>query len=379
MSNGSFELKRKFSGYGDMFKPTDPEAIARIGGISTLRLDTLRPFKNHPFKAYDGQRFADMVQSIRDNGVIMPVIVRSIDMVGEIDSNTAASSAEGAAYEILSGHNRAAAAKQAGLETIPAIIREELTDEEALLIVTETNLIQRSFADMSHSERAVTLSMHHEAIKKQGKRTDLIAEIENMLKASNDGLSETCSPLANKSKSLARTGDQYDMSKDTVARYLRINKLIDPFKKRLDNGELAIRTAVTLSYLSDVEQLLVDAFLVISSTKLDMKKAEALRTISERNTLDAATVERILTGVQKPKPTRPAAFKLKHKIVTMYFSSAQKPQEIEDTIMKALDYYFAHVKNNKLEDRLDGTIDNTDGEQTDDNESSVDNGVEEQN
>ena len=347
MSNGSFELKRKFSGYGDMFKPTDPDIIASkaiSGGVSALRLDALRPYKDHPFKAYEGQRFDDMVQSIRDNGVIMPIIVRPIVTAGESGGENAVADDAGASYEILSGHNRAAAAKAAGLETIPAIVREGLTNEEALLIVTETNLIQRSFSDMSHSERAVTLAMHHEAVKKQGKRTDLIAEIENMLNASDNGDSETFSPMGKKLNNVVSLGQEYGLAKNTVARYLRVNKLIDPFKKRLDNGELAIRTAVALSYLSEVEQFLVDDFLVISPLKVDMKKAEALKTISERGTLDAATVERILTGVQTPKPTRPAAFKLKHKIVSRYFSPAQKPQEIEDTIMKALDYYFAHVK-----------------------------------
>jgi ParB family chromosome partitioning protein len=136
--------------------------------IIELELSKLVHFKDHPFKLYKGQRFDDMVDSIKANGIYIPIIVRLInDKTGN--------------YEILSGHNRVEASKAVGLDKIPAIIKENLSDEEAKLIVTETNLIQRSFSDLSHSERAAALSTHHEATKKQGKRTDLINEITFLL------------------------------------------------------------------------------------------------------------------------------------------------------------------------------------------------------
>ena len=121
-----------------------------------IGIEQLVPFADHPFKLYEGRRFADMVESVRANGVLVPIVVRP----GADDQ-----------FEILSGHNRVAAAREAGLSEIPAIVREGLTDEEALLIVTETNLIQRSFADLKHSERAVAIAAHHRATKHQGKRT----------------------------------------------------------------------------------------------------------------------------------------------------------------------------------------------------------------
>ena len=113
--------------------------------IEFHKLDNLIPYKDNPFALYEGQRFTDMVESVRANGVIVPIVVRPAD-----DGK----------YEILSGHNRVKAAKEAGIDSVPALIRTGLTDEEALLIVTETNLLQRSFADLKHSERAVALVVH---------------------------------------------------------------------------------------------------------------------------------------------------------------------------------------------------------------------------
>jgi len=198
MADSGFKLKS----FENIFASTDPNGKQKSEPIYNLRLDKLFPYKNHPFKPYQGQRFDDMVESIKTNGVIMPIIVRPIDEF---------------TYEILSGHNRVEASRSAELETIPAIVKEELSDEEALLIVTETNLIQRSFTDLSHSERALTLAMHHEAIKQQGKRTDLINEIENMLNASNSADSETFSPMEKKLRSHEAIGEQYSLSKESVA------------------------------------------------------------------------------------------------------------------------------------------------------------------
>lgn len=111
----------------------------------TLEIDSLVPYSNHPFKVYEGERLADMVRSIKEMGVLLPIIVRPL---------------EDDTYEILSGHNRVNAAKLAELSEVPVIIKTGLNDDDAKLIVTETNLIQRSFSDLSHSERAIALKSH---------------------------------------------------------------------------------------------------------------------------------------------------------------------------------------------------------------------------
>lgn len=135
--------------------------------VDEVEIEKLIQYRNHPFKLYDDERFDNMVKSIKEFGVIVPIIIRPI----------------GTEYEILSGHNRVNAAKKAGLLKVPVIIKDSLQDDEAMLIVTKTNLMQRSFSDMLHSERATALQQHHKALASQGKRTDILKEIETYLKA----------------------------------------------------------------------------------------------------------------------------------------------------------------------------------------------------
>jgi ParB family chromosome partitioning protein len=276
-----------------------------------------------------------MVESVKENGIIIPVIIRPLG--DEI-------------YEILSGHNRIQAAKIVGLETVPAIIREDLSDDEALLIVTETNLIQRSFTDLTHSERAVTLAMHHEAIKRQGKRTDIINEIENLLKndenISNNEDFETFVPLEQKLNSREDTAQNYGLSSSSVARYLRINQLTDELKKRLDNGELTVRTAVDISYLPTEKQESLNSLLNNDVYKLDMKKSAQLRESSKSDKMSPQFIEDILSGIAIKKKNRASlpvqSLKIKGKILSKYFKPEDKPEEIEAELIEALEFFRAH-------------------------------------
>ena len=127
--------------------------------IMEMEFERMEPFPNHKFKLYEGQQLADMVESIRQFGILIPIILWH---------------REDDTYVILSGHNRCNAAKIAGFTKGPVIIKENLSCDEAVLIVTETNLRQRSFTDMSHSERAYCLAQHYEVLKSQGKRSDLL-------------------------------------------------------------------------------------------------------------------------------------------------------------------------------------------------------------
>jgi ParB family chromosome partitioning protein len=304
-----------------LFAATDPAQMKKNNTVFEIPREKLIPFANHPFKLYEGEKLNSLVESIRENGVMIPLIARPVN---------------NEKYEILSGHNRENAAGIAGIKTIPCIIREGLTDEEALLIVTETNLIQRSFEEMSHSERAAALSVHYNAIKNQGKRADILNEIEKLLKSSNDGANSTCAPLAHKLKSRDKIAEEHALSKDTVARYLRVNKLIAQLKERLDNNEFGIRPAVAISYLSEEAQNHVAV--ALEHHKLDTKKAETLRMMAQRKPLTAEIVEQIMAG--EKKPPRPTVFKLKPKFVTKYFHG-QTSKQIEDTITAAMDFYLA--------------------------------------
>lgn len=279
-----------------------------------IKIELLQPFSNHPFSQYEGQQLDDMIESIRANGVLTPVIVRP---------------APNGKYEILSGHNRTNAAKQAGLIAIPAVIREDLTYDEALLVVTETNLIQRSFTDMKHSERAIVISTHYDAIKKKsGYRTDLLEDIEQM----------TSSPVAKRSRfTMNKLGEQYGLSKDTIARYLRINKLITPLKKRLDNKEFSVRAAVSLSYLRQHEQSLVDG-VFNEGKKINTTQAGILRIESQKGKLNRELLQIIFEPIFAPRKTKPIP--INRGIIEQYFGKNQDQIEIERVIDEALKQYF---------------------------------------
>ena len=331
-SNKKFDFSNNFE---NVLSSTDPEGKLKGKSVDNIPVEKLVGFKNHPFKIYEGVRFTDMVESIKANGIIMPIIVRPLD-----DD----------LYEILSGHNRVKAAKYVGLETIPTIIRKNLSEDEALLIVTETNLIQRSFTDLAHSERAAALSVHHEAVKSQGKRTDLINEIENLFKnpenISNNAELETSVPMVQKLNSREKTAQNYGLDSGSVARYLRINKLINELKQRLDNNEFAVRAAFELSYISQEAQERLNMLLNDSTYKLDIKKAEFLRAFSKDGDLGMQTMENILLGVAVKKRNRASlpvqSFKLKGKVLSKYFKPEDTQEDIEAEIIEALEFLRAH-------------------------------------
>jgi ParB family chromosome partitioning protein len=282
-----------------------------------INLHTLVEFRDHPFEEYTGTRFDDFVKSVIQNGVLVPIVVRPAD---------------NGKYEILSGHNRVAAARKAsettGKDTIPAVIREGLTDEEAMFIVTETNLIQRSFADMKHSERAIAIAQHYTLMKKNsGYRSDLVGEIEAM----------TYSPVANKS-SMGKLGVQYGLSKDTIHRYLRVNTLISPLKKRLDDGEIALRVAVTMSWLDKEGQKAVESQLK-QGKKLTIRIANELRKQVESNeNLTKEAVSEVFEPNHFESKVKPV--KISGKFLEEWFGENDTNEKIEETIAEALRAYL---------------------------------------
>ena len=335
MKKNSVLKNISLTSYDDIFK-TDEERNQINKTVTEISVAALCPFANHPFKLYQGERFSDMVESVKANGIIMPIIVRPVD------SDT---------YEILSGHNRVEAAKAAGLETVPAIVRENLSDDEALLIVTETNLIQRSFSDLSHSERAAALSAHHEAVKSQGKRTDLINEIEMLLKNDeklrNTGEKSTFSPVGKKLNNVVKLGEEYGLSKNSVARYLRINSLNEGLKSMVDDNTIALRAAVSLSYIPAAGQTLLFAILEDNPEfKVDIKKAGQLREFSEGGGLTREIIKDVLSGVALKKKARAPlpvqSLKIGGKLLSKYFGAEQKPSEIQAELFEALEFYREH-------------------------------------
>ena len=165
---------------------------------------------------------------------------------------------------MLSGHNRQRAAMLAGLDKIPAIVKENLSDEDAIVYVIETNMIQRSFSELLPSEKAAVLTVRYEKISSQGKRNDILQEI-----AALNGQEGTCGHDVHKFRSRDELGNEYGMTGRNIARYMRVDKLIPEFKEELDNGALSLVAAVDLSYLSEKEQKAVAAAASEDKVKLN--------------------------------------------------------------------------------------------------------------
>ena len=172
-------------------------------GVEQIAIDSIKAFHNHPFHLYEGERLDDMVESIHEHGVVHPVIVLKTD--------------DG--YEMLSGHNRANAAKLAGLIEVPAIVKVGLSEAEAYVYVIETNLMQRSFAELMPSEKAAVMAAHYDKVCCQGKKNDIIRELQILNGANPD---DTCCHNGNKLKSLDVIASEYGFSSRNAARYPEI-------------------------------------------------------------------------------------------------------------------------------------------------------------
>jgi len=296
--------------------------------VTSVAIEELTPFAGHPFRLYEGERLDDMVASIKANGVLVPSIVRKV----------------ADRLEILSGHNRVQAAKLAGLSEIPALIFDNVSDADAMVYVVETNLIQRSFTDMCHSEKAAVIALHHSKMFSQGKRNDIKKQLEMLEEPHDSGADETCAQVGHKLKTREAVADMYSLSRNTVARYLRVNQLTPNLKEQLDNGKIAFIPAVTLSYLHEAEQNLLANCIGEHGFSVDMKKADMLRKHSEKDRLDDDVIKRILSGVMVHKPNRTPTVKVSKTVYAKYFKPNQSAKEVQDIVEKALEHYFTKPK-----------------------------------
>jgi len=285
-----------------------------IGGVQQIDISSLVDFANHPFVLYSDERLEDMVESVKNNGIIQPLIVRE--------------KSEGV-YEILSGHNRRNAALRAELLTVPAIVLKNISDEKALAYVIETNLMQRSFEEMSYTEKLEVIKLHYDNLFSQGKRNDISNEIDTL------GEKDAKSLL-----SADEVGEKYSMSSAQVSRYLRLQYLIPGLQGLLNDGRLSFVGSVALSFLTKDEQGYVFEILAeYESFKIDSVKVKKLRDLSKEEKLDKMEAFKILSDY-KDKIYMPPTVRLDAEAHQMFFRQGQTKQEIEDTIKDALFYYF---------------------------------------
>ncbi|MCI9084816.1 MAG: ParB/RepB/Spo0J family partition protein [Clostridia bacterium] len=329
------EINRDYTKTLSMFQSTAPEQKTTISGVAEndgcveLSISMLEHFPDHPFELYDGERFEDLAASIKEHGLLSPVLVRKMD-----DGR----------YQILSGHNRCECAKSVGFKTVPCIVFKNLSDDDALMIVLDSNTKQRGITEMKISKQARIYALDVEVNRRQGKRSDLIKNIEKNLEIlSNNADFSTCSQFGNKLKTIEVIGHKYGVSKNTIARLLRIDTLIDELKLRIDDEEFAVNAGVELSYLPDVEQEIIDDVLREFDYRLDIKKARQIREVSKAGKLNKVTVVDILEGKynksRRVNTSKIKAFTLKPKFLEKYYTPEISQAVIAEDIENSMDLW----------------------------------------
>ena len=221
------------SGYDELFGSDQDRAENKLPKIFQIPIEEIDEFPDHPFQVRMDEDMEQLVESIKERGVITPVTLRK---------------KEGGRYEIVSGHRRTKACELAGLSAVPAEIKD-LTRDEAIILMVESNL-QRSV--ILPSEKAFSYKMRLEAMNRQGERTDL-----------------TSTPLVSKSRTNEELGKQVNESREQIRRYIRLTELIPELLQLVDEGKIALRPAVEISYLTKEEQTaLADAISIWKTTRL---------------------------------------------------------------------------------------------------------------
>jgi ParB family chromosome partitioning protein len=301
----------------------DQDYDSAAGGlqITELPLEQIQSFHDHRFHLYAGQRLEDMMESIKAHGVLTPVIVQRLDKDR---------------YEMLSGHNRRYACQMLGLTTIPALVKEHLTENEALAYVIETNLMQRSFTDMLPSEQAAVLGIRYEKLISQGRRNDICHEIVLLEK----GEDSTSAPVGQKLDTRSELGKEYGLGHSSVARLLCLNHLIEEFRHMVDSGSLALRVADDLSFLSIEEQTWVYQAATELHFKLTMSNIKLFRQTSIPLTKEF--VYGLMQGSKGEKRVKPTVRKVNvsRSVYDQYFKERTE-EEIQSVIDQALAAWFA--------------------------------------
>ena len=311
-------LKREITDAVDFL--LEDTSVLEQGDIQNIELNLLENYHDHPFTLYTGKRLSDMVESVKENGILNPIIILK---------------KEDGAYEILSGHNRAGAARLANLKTVPCIVKENLSEEQAYTYVIETNLMQRSFSDLLPTEKALVLKIRYEKIASQGKRNDLQKEINNL----EQGIIEKESKAEDKTNSRKALGKEYHLSGASIARYLRLNELSDFWKQDVDNEKIGLTMAVELSYLSKETQEYLYQQCGELELSLKPSDAKALHLMNRQEDLNQEMVTTYLLNLKKPKIKEYQNIKLSQSIYQKFFQDKAK-EEAEGIIEKALEIYF---------------------------------------
>ena len=288
-----------------LFTTQEQRDEAKRDSVQDIPISQISDFPEHPFKVKQDEAMLEMAESVRQYGVLVPGLVRQL---------------EDGSYQMVSGHRRKLASELAGRDTIPCIVRD-LTDDEAVIIMVDSNLQRERVLP---SEKAFAYKMKLDAMRRQGQRTDLTSTpVVEKLKG-KDALS---SAIVGKT-----SGDSYEQ----VRRFIRLTNLIPEILDMVDDGRIAFRPAVELSYLTEQEQSALYDTMGREDCTPSLAQAIKMKAFSRDGKLTDAV---ILSIMEEEKPNQKEQFRMPKERISKYFKPGTPARTMEDTIIKALDYY----------------------------------------
>lgn len=313
MRKESLKGKMQLSSYDDILSGGVKH---HEGEITEMPLVNLHSFKKHPFKVLDDEHMAELVESIKEKGVLSPAVVRKRKEGG---------------YEIISGHRRKHACELAGLVTMPVIIKE-MDDDEATILMVDAN-IQREH--ILPSERAFALQMKMKARKNQGKRNDLTSgtEFQKSDTESEEEEDKLTSGTGFQKSISDEIGEEEGISGRQVRQYVRLTNLLPGILERVDNEKIGIKQAVELSFIDKPEQKIIHSILSKTDRKLTARQAKLLRTSFESGMLDEDEICDILIGKMAVSRT----VTLTEKELSLFFPDNMDGNQVKEAILGILE------------------------------------------
>ena len=293
-------VNASLSSYDDIFSTEESRQEEQREQVQQIPIGELFPFKNHPFKVLDDDSMSDTVESVKQYGVLSPLIARPRPKGG---------------YEIISGHRRQHAAELAGLETLPVIVRQ-MDDGAAIILMVDSNLQREHILP---SERAFAYKMKLDAMKNQGTRSDL-----------------TSTQVVSKLRSNEKLGAENNQSRETVRRFIRLTNLIPELLDMVDNKTVSFNPAVELSYLSPEQQQEVIRAMDDTQNFPSVSQAKRIKKLAQDGTF---TTETVVAIMGEEKKSELDTVTIKNDTLRKYFPRNYTPKQMEDTIIKLLEQW----------------------------------------
>ena len=294
------EIKMPLPSAADLFSTQEERDNESRESVREIPLEEISDFPNHPFKVKMDESMADMAESVKQYGVLVPALVREKPEGG---------------YEMIAGHRRKMASELAEKKEIPCIVRN-LTDDEAIIIMVDSNLQREQILP---SEKAFAYKLKLDAMKRQGMRTDL-----------------TSDPVGPKLRSNQELAQKSMDSVTQIKRYIRLTELITPILDMVDSGKIAIRPAVELSYLPKEQQTILLDTMQLEDCTPSHAQAIKMRKFADEGRLNEDVILSILS---EEKGNQKEQFRMPKERISKYFSPGTPAKQMEDTIVKALELY----------------------------------------